>query len=528
MQKFSAELNACWCTGAVAAVTIVAVDGVVVVCIGMFTEVVSIGSKSGIQVYDLRRGAKLAQCMGVSIGGRQGFGMNDMWVAAANETKAVCHVYALNRGDAGAKLVFPFPEEISCVQVFDGGNYFAAGSRSGRVLVWEIASGRMVGAWDAHYGAVTALASDEGVLVSGGEDAVVHVWLLSQALDQQALGSAGVAPIATMGEHTMPISAISIPQTGLLAGRARIYTASGDQTCKQWCVRVGRGEEGYVGEAQLLATFLYPAPVNDIAVDKSETRVFVGTADGLFQTNLYVCTRADADTVEDERVESELAALGGTSDAVFSKVHIEYPAAERHIVAVSLGHDGTLLVSASQEGTVRVWDTASRQCIRTISDKQLTTGVRQLYTCLAPPQLGGPRVLAGVGQQRHEAMARQIPGGKITSISFAPLQRLFRANSVAEAGGLEAGVKIRLSSADEDLARFDADLVSDTVYGETARGDMTLVGGLGTVDGTAKRQMADLQRQIEQLQRHSARTRRLNDELYQSAVTEWLGSRQKD
>ncbi|KAJ2793493.1 Pre-rRNA-processing protein ipi3 [Coemansia guatemalensis] len=493
----------------------------------MFTEVVSIGSKNGIQVYDLRRGAKLAQCMGVGIGGRQGFGMCDTWVAAVNETKPVCHVYALNRGDAGAKLVFPFPEEIACVQALDSGRYFAAGSRSGRILVWETASGRMVGAWDAHYGAVTALASDVGVLVSGGEDAVVHMWMLSQALDQHALGSAGVAPIVTMAEHTMPISAISIPQTGLLAGRARVYTAGRDQTCKQWSVQMGRGEERYSGEAQLLATFLYPAAVSDIAVDKGETRLFAGTADGLFQTNLYAFTKADADAVENELVDSELVALGGACDAVFSKVHIEYPAAERHISAVSLGHDGTLVVSASQEGTVRVWDTASRQCVRTISDKQLSAGVSQLSIQLAPPQLGGPRVLVGVGQQRPEAMAGQLLGGKVTSISFAPLQRLFRANSVAEAGGTEAGVKRRLDDAREDMARFDAGLASDTAYGETARGDMTLLNGLRTVDGTARRQVANLQQQIEQLQRHSARTRRLNDELYQSAVTEWLGSRQK-
>ncbi|KAJ2080875.1 Pre-rRNA-processing protein ipi3 [Coemansia sp. RSA 988] len=493
----------------------------------MFTEVVSIGSKNGIQIYDLRRGAKLAQCMGVSIGGRQGFGMSDMWVAAVNETKAVCHVYTLNRGDSGAKLVFPFPEEIACVQVLDDGRYFVAGSRTGRILVWETASGRMVGAWDAHYGAVTALASDVGVLVSGGEDAVVHVWLLSQALDRQALGGAGVAPIVTMAEHTMPISAITIPQTGLLAGRTRVYTAARDQTCKQWSVRMGRSDEGYAGEAQLLATFLYPAAVNDIAVDRGETRVFAGTTDGLFQTNLYACTKSGADAVGDERVESELAALGGASDAVFSNVHIEYPAAERHIAAVSLGHDGTLVVSASQEGAVRVWDTASRQCIRTISDKQLSAGVSQLSTWLAPPRLGGPKVLVGVGQQRHEAMAGQLSGGKVTAISFAPLQRLFRVNSMTEAGTLEAGVKSRLGDVNEDMTRFDAGLASNAAYGETARSDMTLLNGLRMADGSAKRQVADMQRQIEQLQRHSARTRRLNDELYQSAVTEWLGSRQK-
>ncbi|KAJ2683135.1 Pre-rRNA-processing protein ipi3, partial [Coemansia spiralis] len=198
--------------------------------------------------------------------------------------------------------------------------------------------------------------------------------------------------------------------------------------------------------------------------------------------------------------------------------HVQYPAAEARIAAVRLSLDGTLLVSATSEGVVRVWDTASRQCLRTISDKQLGSGVTQLAVRLAPPQLGGPRVLAGAGQPRAAAQ-------KITSISFAPLQRLAREGGTGEATAFDAAVKARLCGARDDMARFDAALSSDAPYGETARGDLQLLGGLRAVDGSAKRQVASLHQQLERLQRHSARMRLLNDELYQGAVTEWLSRR---
>ncbi|KAI8325606.1 WD40 repeat-like protein [Martensiomyces pterosporus] len=497
----------------------------------MFTEIVAVGTKSGIQVYDLRRGTKLAQSLGVSVEGRQGFSLSDTWVVAVNEKKPVGHVYMLNRGDTGAKFVFPFPEEISCVHSLSGGKYLAAGARSGRILVWATASGRLLRAWDGHYGAVTSLTSGEGVLVSGGEDAAVHMWMLSQALDSSATGGSAVTPVVSLSEHTMPVTAVCVSLAGLLAGRGRVYTASRDHTCKQWRVRVEHDGEKYVGRAELLATLLYPAMVSDIAVDKGETRVFAATAAGLFQTNLYAYRKANAEELQSAA--PEMVALGGTSDAVISEGHIQYPTAESDLIAVELSFDGSLLVSAAREAGVRVWDTASRQCVRTISDKQVDSGVTQLFARLAPPQLGGPTATSNVGLRRPEVLSEQAVAPKISSISFSPLQRLAQQPG-AQAGSekqaataFEASVKTKLAGTLEDMDRFDMLLNRDSPYGETSRGDARLLADLRPADGSAERQVADLLQQVERLQRHHARTRRLNDELYQGAVTEWLNSRQK-
>ncbi|KAJ2274290.1 hypothetical protein EV176_003047, partial [Coemansia sp. RSA 451] len=392
--------------------------------------------------------------------------------------------------------------------VLDGGRYLVAGAKSGRILVWATASGRMLGAWDAHYGAVTALGSSDGVLVSGGEDAAAHVWVLAQALDQLARGDSAVTPIASAAEHTMAISSVHVTP-GVLAGRGRIYTAARDHTCKQWRVRVERQGPRYAGRTELLATLLYTTAISDIAVDASETRVFVATAAGLFQSNLYAHTQAGADGT------GALTALGGTGSAVYSENHVQFAAAETDVVAVGLSCDGTLAVSASRDGVVRVWDTGSRQCLRTISDKQLAGGVSGVSVQLAPPQLGGPRTLATAGLLRPDAMAEAVVAPHISSISFAPLQRLLRADTT-EATAFEAAVKTRLSGSRESMAQFDAQLRQDSAYSPTSRADSRLLGALRPADGSARKQVADLQQQMERLQRHNARTRALNDELYQS------------
>ncbi|KAJ2892597.1 Pre-rRNA-processing protein ipi3 [Coemansia aciculifera] len=489
----------------------------------MFTEIVAVGTKHGIQVYDLRRGTRLAQGLGVGVGGRQGFCLTDTWVAAVNEKKPVCHVYMLNRGDTGAKIVFPFPEEIVCLHAIAGGKYLAAGAKSGRVLIWATASGRLLRAWDAHYGAVTSLTSSEGVLLSGGEDAAVHVWALSQALDQIALGESAVTPIVSLTGHTMAITALQVGQAGLLSGKGRVYTAGRDHTCKQWRLRVEHDGEKYVGRAELLNTLLYPATVNDIAVDKGETRVFAATAAGIYQTNMFAYKKTNSDSIQGE----QLAALGGSSDAVFSETHIQYPSAEKSVVAVSLSYDGSLLVSAALPGTVRIWDTASRQCMRTISDKQLGTGVTQLCIRLAPPQLGGPKAAVSVGLHRPEVISEQAIAPKLTSISFAPLQRLAQESGARTTTAFEATVKAPLADSAEDMASFDAMLNMEAPYSQTARADAWLLDSLRPTGGSAEKQVADVLQQMELLQRHHARTRRLNDELYQGAVSEWLNLRQK-
>ena len=53
---------------------------------------------------------------------------------------------------------------------------------AGKIFLWNVTTGEQLRAWDAHFKKVTALrfTDDDSFLVSGGEDAVINVWLLAQ------------------------------------------------------------------------------------------------------------------------------------------------------------------------------------------------------------------------------------------------------------------------------------------------------------------------------------------------------------
>jgi pre-rRNA-processing protein IPI3 len=70
------------------------------------------------------------------------------------------------------------PEKISCLDVDHNATWCAAGTPSGRVYLWELASGSLFKSWAAHYRGITVLRfhSDAQTFVTGSEDSVVSVW----------------------------------------------------------------------------------------------------------------------------------------------------------------------------------------------------------------------------------------------------------------------------------------------------------------------------------------------------------------
>lgn len=63
--------------------------------------------------------------------------------------------------------------------------YCAVGTATGKLMLWEVGSGKLLAVLEkAHYRGVSALRfTDDGAfLLSGGDDAMVHVWRLSSLL----------------------------------------------------------------------------------------------------------------------------------------------------------------------------------------------------------------------------------------------------------------------------------------------------------------------------------------------------------
>ena len=142
-----------------------------------------------------------------------------------------------------------------------------------------------------------------------------------------------------------------------------------------------------LGSQETLATFCFPHPLTCIAVDPSETMFYVGTVAGtLHVAHLYPQSQPGVFTglvpgsvVENDSMETGFVGHTGA------------------IQSLSLSMDGSRLVSGSQDGSVIVWDTRSRQSLRTfdhhkgIFEKRSQKGpVTSVWVMLSPPFLFNP------------------------------------------------------------------------------------------------------------------------------------------
>ncbi|ETV93894.1 hypothetical protein H310_12239 [Aphanomyces invadans] len=235
------------------------------------------------------------------------------------------------------------------------GNYCIAGGASGKMYLWCVASGALLHVWDAHYKAVSALrlTSDDAFVVSGGEDAVVHVWRLLDLLDASSTDSAlqsSAAPVYTWTDHVLPITSI---HCGLGGVNGRVFTSSLDRTTKVYDIPSG----------SCLVSITCPSFINVCVADAMENRLFLGAGDG----RIYVVDLHAAATAATAAAARVVVAHGGTPFAKDALSMDGFVGHETPVTALLVSVCGQYVISGDDEGTVRVWDSVSRQSLRAVS-----------------------------------------------------------------------------------------------------------------------------------------------------------------
>ncbi|KAJ6320915.1 hypothetical protein OIU78_016163 [Salix suchowensis] len=163
-----------------------------------------------------------------------------------------------------------FPEEpIKPLVANSEGTYLVGGGLSGNIYFWEVATGRLLKKWRAHYRAVTCLVftDDDSLLVSGSEDGSVRVWPLLMIFDDHQMEQASQLYEHSFQEHTLRVTDIV---TGYGGGNAIIISASEDRTCKVWSLSKGI----------LLRNIVFPSIIDSITLDPGEHVFYAGGRDG--------------------------------------------------------------------------------------------------------------------------------------------------------------------------------------------------------------------------------------------------------
>jgi len=376
---------------------------------------------------------------------------------------------------------FTVPEKLSSTVITNNNNFFIGGSENGRIFVWEVSTGKLIKIIDGHYKAINVMkvTSDDSALITGSEDSIVKVWLLNDLIDIQPIRNA-ITPYYTWTEHTLPITDL-VCGLGLM-NYSRVVTVSLDRSCKIWDLSNGK----------CLATVVVPTNIRSVAMNPTETSIYVGGGDGLiYCIDLYSKTKNNQyGTKIDLNVQPE-----GIID--FSKDGKVFKGHSQAVNSLSCSFDGSLLVSASDDEKVIIWDAESQQQLKSFAHcKGKITNVQVI---LRPIDLLDTQ-------------------SKYPLPIIKPLKRYVE-NEMEGMNQPTETQYIGYSNELEELEHKYKTSYTTTLEGMSNQNDKLL----GTKKAS-ENEIERLQGRIAELERHSSQLRVINESLYNYSVNNFLNS----
>lgn len=104
------------------------------------------------------------------------------YIVASHAQKTTIDVWRWDKKDP--LIRFPAKEELSVLRLSpNNGSICVAASKKGSLSVWQVVNGQMIGELEqAHYMEITDvdISSSSDLLITGGKDCKVKVWILSE------------------------------------------------------------------------------------------------------------------------------------------------------------------------------------------------------------------------------------------------------------------------------------------------------------------------------------------------------------
>jgi WD40 repeat protein len=269
---------------------------------------------------------------------------NAQWIAS---TVMTGRMQLWHRASGEPLLEFAtMDHQPSVVRFSPDGTTLISGGGDGRVVIWDGISGQRLQSWPAHEGWVSAIAlsADGRTLISGGWDRTLKVWdLLTGQLQHTLTG------------HTDGIQALSLSPDG-----QTIVSAGADGLICSW----DRHNHQLIGAIQV-------APAQIHALAHHPHTPLVASGDQRARLSLWqLSTHQHYDTFScwtyrpiqaiafSPDGEVLLHTCGGgihlwhwaTGWLVHTLVHHRWA-----VTSLAMDADGTLLVSGSEDGTIKIW-----------------------------------------------------------------------------------------------------------------------------------------------------------------------------
>ncbi|GBL48201.1 Pre-rRNA-processing protein ipi3 [Candidozyma auris] len=295
-----------------------------------------------------------------------------LFVAGKDKALITCYSW----GKEGADQKFPIPETVSCLSIAEhpvipdnGGEakiafhkpkqhipwLLAAGTATGKLYIWELASGNLLCVKDAHYQGITCIrfTKNSDFVITGGSDSRVTVW---RTVDLVSFDDEPAKPFATFSDHSLAITDIAVADSPLPID-VKIYTASKDSTVRLY----------NIVHKKLLTTFVFPSPVECIARDSADRAFYAGLTDGTIrQVPLYVVNKV-SNALESVVGTGKVVTVAEDPEVRETFVYHQSSGTDRHATRLSVSFDGMSLISGDTHGHVIVGDVVTKQIIKSFT-----------------------------------------------------------------------------------------------------------------------------------------------------------------
>jgi len=257
------------------------------------------------------------------------------YVISSQKDKPILQVWALNRQDQlTSKMIMPGIIQVLAVSPC---NSFCVGAASEQIMIWQFSTGKMVASVRRHYQNVSNIkfTADSSYFVSTGTEGLVLVWSMESVLNSVNNDS---EPDFTWSDHSLPVTGLYITNSLV---QPLVFTVSLDQTCKV--------HDLYTG--QTLLSIQFCEALHSVVVDQAEEFCFVGTSSGKIHQISLLNPPRNVEQVDELADQSKF--IGH----------------EKNINSLSISIDAGQLLSGSEDGTARIWDLSSGQCVRILQHR---------------------------------------------------------------------------------------------------------------------------------------------------------------
>jgi WD40 repeat protein len=235
------------------------------------------------------------------------------------------------------------PGFVNCLTTSNCGRYIAVGIDE-KVQILQAHTGKLIAVINKHLQNLSCIkfAANDKYLITSSDDTLILVWDFYDLLGPE---KEYIKPAFTWDNHSMKINDIYVSHLS-----ERVISASADQTCKFWNLNTET-----LGNTH---NIIFQVAPNRCILDNLETNLYVGLVNGCI-----LCIPIKS-------------ILHDSNKLIAESENRSFIGHKQKINCLSISLDDFTMASGSEDKTIRIWDTYSKQCIKIIDHTGPVTNLK--------------------------------------------------------------------------------------------------------------------------------------------------------